>query len=77
MSSRPNRPLRADRRHLPRSLPIVGRVIVDYHPNQLRKQDCPRCVAAREADWAHRWPIGWCGDDCLRKLEKATWGQAQ
>jgi hypothetical protein len=37
-------------------------------PRWLTKEDYPCCLANRDADG--RLPIGWCGPDCLRRIER-------
>lgn len=39
-------------------------------PVQVRKQDCPGCVAAMIADPEYRWPIGDCSPECRRRAAR-------
>jgi hypothetical protein len=42
----------------------------DLPPAYPCKQDCPGCVAARDADEFGRYPIGDCGPDCRRRAAR-------
>lgn len=39
-------------------------------PDIPRKQDCPTCVAMRDADRHGRWPVGDCSPWCKRRAAR-------
>lgn len=46
-------------------------IVAPNAPTFTRKEDAPCCVAQKDS--LGRLPIGFCGPDCIRRLERDTW----